>query len=69
LISKVEKLKVCDDSIVSLRNDNVNLITKINKLNESIASLKIENDKLIAKAKEIDVCNQHDWLLVPPLPG
>jgi chromosome segregation ATPase len=57
LISKVEKLKVCDDSIVSLRNDNASLITKIDKLNESIASLKIENDKLIAKAKELDVCN------------
>jgi chromosome segregation ATPase len=48
---------VCDDSIVSLRNDNANLIAKIDKLNASLSSLKIENEKLIAKAKDLDVCN------------
>jgi chromosome segregation ATPase len=56
LIAKVEKLDVCDDSIVSLRNDNASLITKIDKLNASLSSLKIENEKLIAKAKDLDVC-------------
>jgi hypothetical protein len=44
-------LNVCDDSLVKLKNDNANLIAKIDKLNEPIASLKIENDKLITKAK------------------
>jgi hypothetical protein len=57
LIAKVEKLNVCDDSIVSLRNDNASLITKIDKLNASLSSLKIENEKLIAKAKELNVCD------------
>jgi hypothetical protein len=57
LIAKVEKLDVCDDSIVSLRNDNDSLITKIDKLNASLSSLKIENEKLIAKAKDLNVCN------------
>jgi hypothetical protein len=57
LIAKVEKLDICDDSIVSLRNDNASLITKINNLNASLSSLKFENDKLFAKAKELDVCN------------
>jgi hypothetical protein len=50
LIAKVEKLYGCDDSIVSLRNDNASLINKIDKLNASHSSLKIENEKLIAKA-------------------
>ena len=42
---------------VKLKNDNANLIAKINKLNESIASLKIENDKFITKAKNLNICN------------
>jgi hypothetical protein len=50
-------LNVCDDSLVKLKNDNDNLIAKIDKLNEPIASLKIENDKLITKAKNLNVCN------------
>jgi chromosome segregation ATPase len=54
LIAKVEKLDICDDSIVSL---NDSLITKIDKLNASLSSLKIENEKLIAKAKNLNVCN------------
>jgi hypothetical protein len=57
LIAKVEKLDVCDDSIVSFRNYNASLITKIDKLNASLSSLKIENEKLIAKAKDLSVCN------------
>ena len=57
MIAKVEKSKICDDSITNLRNDNSSLIAKIEKLNASLASLKFENDKLIAKAKELDICN------------
>jgi hypothetical protein len=57
LIAKVEKLNACNDSIVSLRNENDSLIAKIDKLNESISSLKIENDKLMSKAKDLNVCN------------
>jgi chromosome segregation ATPase len=56
LISKVDS-NVCDDSISNLRDDNVNLLAKIEKLNNSLASLRIENEKLIAKAKDLDVCN------------
>jgi hypothetical protein len=52
LIAKVEKLDVCDDSIVSFRNYNAS-----DKLNASLSSLKIENEKLIAKAKDLSVCN------------
>jgi hypothetical protein len=57
LTAKVENLNACDDSLVNLRNDNANLIAKIDKLNVSLASLRNENEKLIAKAKELDVCN------------
>jgi iron uptake system EfeUOB component EfeO/EfeM len=57
LIAKVEKSNIRDDSIANLKNDNANLITKIDKLNESISSLKFENDKLIAKAKDMNICN------------
>jgi predicted nuclease with TOPRIM domain len=57
LITKVEKLNGCDDSIFNLKNDNASLIAKIDKLNEYISSLKIKNDKLITKAKNLNVCN------------
>jgi hypothetical protein len=57
LIAKVARSNICDDSITNLRNDNANLIAKIETLNASLASLKFENEKLIAKAKELDVCN------------
>jgi hypothetical protein len=43
--------------LLVLKNDNANLIAKIDNLNESLFSLKIENEKLIAKAKELNVCN------------
>jgi hypothetical protein len=44
LITKVEKINVCDDSIVSLRNENASLIAKVDKLNESISlKLRIKN--------------------------
>jgi hypothetical protein len=48
---------ICDVSIPNLRDDNVDLLAKIEELNDSLASLRIENEKLIAKAKELDVCN------------
>jgi hypothetical protein len=34
--TKVEKFDVCDDSIISLKNDNANLIAKIDKLNDKL---------------------------------
>jgi predicted RNase H-like nuclease (RuvC/YqgF family) len=48
---------VCDDSISNLRNDNANLLAKIEKLNDSLASLRNENENFIAKAQDFDVCN------------
>jgi hypothetical protein len=57
LIAKVDKLNVCDDSLVKLKNDNASLIAKIDKLNVSLSSLKIENDKLMSKAKDLNACN------------
>jgi hypothetical protein len=60
-VEKCEKLtselSTCHDLIPNLRNDNVDLLAKIEGLNGSLASLRIENEKLIAKAKELDVCN------------
>jgi hypothetical protein len=56
LITKVDS-NVCDSSIPNLRNDNVDLLAKIEELNISLANLRIENEKLLAKAKELDVCN------------
>ena len=52
LIAKVDS-HVCIDP----RNDNVDLLARIDELNVSIASLRNENEKLIAKAKDFDVCN------------
>jgi hypothetical protein len=56
LLSKVDS-NVCDVSIPNLRNDNNDLLAKIEELNISLASLRIENEKLLAKAKELDVYN------------
>jgi chromosome segregation ATPase len=56
LNTKVDS-NVCDASIPNLRNDNIDLLAKIEKLNDSLASLRNENEKLIAKAKDFDVCN------------
>jgi hypothetical protein len=53
LLAKVDS-NVCN---VSIPNDNVELLAKIEELNISLASLRIENEKLIAKAKDFDVCN------------
>jgi hypothetical protein len=56
LLAKVN-LNVCDASIPNPRNDNDDLLAKIEELNISLASLRDENKKLLAKAKELDVCN------------
>jgi hypothetical protein len=56
LLAKVDS-NVCDVSILNLRNDNDNLLAKIEELNITLASLRNENEKLLAKAKELDVCN------------
>jgi hypothetical protein len=56
LLAKVDS-NVCDVLIPNLRNDNDDLLAKIEELNISLASLRIENEKLLAKAKELDVCN------------
>jgi hypothetical protein len=56
LIAKVDT-NDCDVSIPNPRNDNVDLLAKIEELNISLVSLRNENEKLLAKAKELDVCN------------
>src|SRR5688572_12764593 len=53
LIAKVDS-HVC---ISNPRDDNVDLLARIDELNISLDSLRIENEKLISKAKDIDVCN------------
>jgi chromosome segregation ATPase len=52
-----KELSICHDSISSLRTENANLVSKIEKLNfcnDSISSLRIENDKLNAKIEELN---------------
>jgi hypothetical protein len=48
---------VCNVSIPNPRNNNDDLLARIEELNISLASLRVENENLIAKAKELDVCN------------
>jgi hypothetical protein len=56
LLAKVDS-NTCNVSIPNLKDDNVDLLAKIEELNVTLASLRIENEKLTAKAKELDVCN------------
>jgi ubiquinone biosynthesis protein UbiJ len=56
LNAKVDS-NVSDVSIPNLKDDNVNLLAKIEELNVSLASLRNDNEKLIVKAKDLDVCN------------
>jgi hypothetical protein len=56
LIAKVDS-NACNVSIPNLKDDNVDLLAKIEELNVTLASLMIENEKLIAKVKKLDVCN------------
>jgi hypothetical protein len=54
-----KELNICNDSIISLRNENASLNAKIDELNvcnDTISSLKTENDNLISKIKELSVC-------------
>ncbi len=55
LIAKVDS-NACNVSIPNLRDDNVDLLAKIDELNVSLACLRLENENLIAKAKDLDVC-------------
>jgi hypothetical protein len=48
---------VCNISISNPRDNNDNLLARIEELNISLASLRIENEKLLAKVKDFDVCN------------
>jgi hypothetical protein len=52
-------LSICNDSISSLRIENENLVSKIEKLNvcnESISCLRNENARINAKIDELNVC-------------
>jgi chromosome segregation ATPase len=54
-----KELRMCNDSISSLRTENDNLVSKIERLNvcnESISCLKDENARLSAKIEELNVC-------------
>ena len=48
---------VCNVSISNPRDNNNDLLARIEELNISLASLRNENEKLIVKAKDFDVCN------------
>jgi hypothetical protein len=56
LLAKVDS-NACNVSIPNLKDDNVDLLAKIEELNVTLTSLRNENEKLLAKAKELDVCN------------
>jgi ubiquinone biosynthesis protein UbiJ len=50
---------MCHDSISSLRTENDNLVSKIEKLNDcndSISCLRDENIRLNAKIEELNAC-------------
>jgi prefoldin subunit 5 len=56
-----KELSICQDSIISLRNENASLNAKIDELNichDSISSLRNENASLVSKIKELNVCNE-----------
>jgi hypothetical protein len=48
---------VCNVSIPDPRDNNDDLLARIEELNISLTNLRVENENLIAKAKELDVCN------------
>jgi chromosome segregation ATPase len=55
-----KELSICNDSIISLRDENASLNAKLDTLNvcnDTISSLRTENDNLISKIKELSVCN------------
>jgi hypothetical protein len=52
-------MNICNDTISSLRNENDNLISKIEKLNvcnDFISCLRDENARLNSKIEELNVC-------------
>jgi hypothetical protein len=54
-----KELSICHDSISSLRTENANLISKIEKLNvcnDSISGLRDENARLKSKIEELNAC-------------
>jgi hypothetical protein len=54
-----KELSICHDSISSLRTENANLVSKIEKLNvcnDSISCLRDENIRLNAKIEELNAC-------------
>jgi hypothetical protein len=54
-----KELSICHNSISCLRDENANLISKIEKLNvcnDWISSLRIENDNLNAKIEKLSTC-------------
>jgi hypothetical protein len=62
-VEKCEKLSselsTCHETIDNLRNENANLLDKVDSsvCDVPLASLRNENEKLLAKDKELDVCN------------
>ena len=54
--TSLQHFHVCNVSIPNPRNDNDDLLARIEELNISLASLRSENEKLITKAKDFDVC-------------
>jgi hypothetical protein len=54
-----KELSICHDSISSLRNENISLVSKIKKLNvcnDSISCLRDENAILNAKIEKLKTC-------------
>jgi hypothetical protein len=54
-----KELSICNNSISCLRDENANLVSKIDKLNvcnDSISCLRDENASLIAKINELNIC-------------
>jgi hypothetical protein len=54
-----KELRICHNSISSLRNENANLVSKVKELNvcnDSISCLKDENVRLNAKIEQLNAC-------------
>jgi predicted nuclease with TOPRIM domain len=62
-VEKCEKLSselsTCHETIDNLRNENANLLAKVdsNVCDVSTPNLRNDNDNLLAKIEELDVCN------------
>jgi predicted KAP-like P-loop ATPase len=54
-----KELRICHDSISSLRNENASLVSKVKELNvcnDSISCLRDENVRLNTKIEELNAC-------------